>query len=81
MDKSKFVAEMRQIMIKEGLATGQETLTDPASRSRLEMIYNWHTTDAFEYGRYTMGQDSDILNAYPAQEFLRIESGTQPRPD
>ena len=79
MDKSRFVAEMRGLMQREGLATGTETLTDPGSRTRLELIYEFQTTDAYEFGRWKMGQDADVLDAFPAQEFLRVEARAQPR--
>jgi hypothetical protein len=81
MDRSKFVSEMRSIMREEGLDTGGRGLTNPASRRRLELIYNFQTEDAMSYGRWKSDQDPDALDAYPAQEFLRVESRRVPRND
>jgi hypothetical protein len=81
MDRSKFVSEMRSIMREEGLDTGGRGLTNPASRRRLELIYNFQTEDAMSYGRWKSDQDPDALDAYPAQEFLRVESRRVPPND
>ena len=81
MDRSRFVAEMRQVMQSNGLDEGHGGITNPASKARLELIYNFQTTDAAEFGRWQMGQDPDVLDAFPAQEFLRVESRNQPRSD
>lgn len=77
MDRSKFVAEMRAEMGAPEGDTGK--LTDIASRRRLELIYNFQTTDATEYARFTVGQDSSLLEAFPCQEFLRVEDRKVPR--
>ena len=71
MDRSKFVAEMRQEM---GAAEGDPgSLTDIASRRRLELIYDFQTQDAMEFGRWKMSQDPEVLSSFPAQELVRIE--------
>lgn len=77
MDRSKFVAEMRgEIGAPEG-DTGE--LTDIASRRRLELIYDFQTQDAMEAGRFKIGQDPDVLDAFPAQELIRVEDRMKPR--
>ena len=77
MDRSKFVAEMRQALGAPEGDTGD--ITDITSRRRLELIYDFQTQDAAEYGRWKIGQDPELLDAFPAQEFLRIESRRVPR--
>lgn len=72
MDPSKFVAVMRQHLGAEPGDTGE--LTDLASRRRLELIYRQNIESAQEYGRWKAGNDPDLLDAYPAQELIRVES-------
>lgn len=79
MDRSKFIAEMRQVMTGAGLDLGYEGLTNPAALKRLGLIYDFQLTDAHEYGRWKMGQDEALLEAWPCQEFLRVESRRKPR--
>lgn len=72
MDRGKFVEEMRGVMQAHGLDTGKSGLTNPASRRRLQLIYDFQMEDAYEHGRWKTGQDPDILDEFPAQELLRI---------
>jgi hypothetical protein len=39
------------------------------------------TNQAQEFSRWKMDQDPDVLNAYPAQRFVRIEDRLHPRED
>lgn len=76
-DRSKFVAEMRQTL---GAMPGDSgSLTDIASRRRLELIYNFQTTQAAEYARFVVGNDPAVLEAFPCQELVRVESREVPR--
>jgi len=77
MDRSKFVSEMRQALGAPEGDTGD--ITDITSWRRLELIYDFQTQDAAEFGRWKIGQDPELLDAFPAQEFLRIESRRAPR--
>ena len=79
MDRSKFVSEMRQELSAVEGDSGD--ITDITSRRRLETIYDFQTQDAAEFGRWKIGQDPELLDAFPAQEFLRIESRHVPRED
>jgi len=71
MNKATFVADMRQLL--NAPAGDSKELTDIASRKRLELIYNHNIESAREYARWVTGQDPDILDAFPAQELLRVE--------
>lgn len=72
MDRSKFVAEMRDLL---GAVPGDSgRLTDLTSRRRLELIYDWQRQDAREFARWNASQDPDLLDSFPAQELLRVES-------
>lgn len=77
MDKSKFISEMRQALGAEPGDSG--SLTDITSASRLGLIYDFQTQDAAEFGRWKIAQDPELLDAFPAQEFVRIESRIHPR--
>lgn len=77
MDRSKFVSEMRQALrAPEG---DSKLMTDIGSQRRLELIYDVQTTMATEFGRYQVGQEPVLLDAYPAQELLRIEDRNEKR--
>lgn len=85
--REKFVAEMRKIAMEEGLdprnkpgtADRAGTLRDPTSERRLKLIYDQQTQSAQEYARWKAEQDPDVLAAFPAQEFLRVEIRKVPR--
>ena len=77
MDKGKFVSEMRQALKAEPGDSGR--MTDITSQRRLELIYDVQTTMAAEFGRYQVGQEPVLLDAYPAQELLRIEDRNEKR--
>jgi hypothetical protein len=77
MDKSRFVSEMRGLL---GAAPGDtKDLQDITSGKRLGLIYDFQKEDAMEYGRFLAGQDPDVLDAFPAQELIRVESRQSPR--
>lgn len=90
--RAEFVAEMRELCIREGLGsidpeTGkinpeidESDLTDLRSMSRLQLIFDVQTESAHEYGFWAQGNDPDLLYAYPAQRFLRIRPVRAPRP-
>lgn len=78
-DRSKFVAEQRR---KLGAAPGDTgDIRDIASQRRLELIYDFQTQDAAEFARLKISSDPDVLDAFPALEFTRIESRRVPRED
>lgn len=77
MDRSKFVADMRQFL---GAAPGDSgKLTDLSSRRRLELVYDWQKEDAREFARWNASQDPDLLDSFPAQELLRVETREKTR--
>lgn len=77
-DRSAFVADMRRAM---GAAPGDtRSMTDIASRRRLELIYDVNVQEANEYGRYKAGQAPELLQAFPARELIRVEVRMEERP-
>jgi len=77
MDRSKFVAEMRNELGAPDGDSGE--LTDISSRRRLELIHDFQTESAMEFGRFQAAQDPDLLDAFPCQELVRIEGRQKPR--
>ena len=81
ISKDKFISEMKSYLKSKGYSMGGSSLTDITSRKRLGLIYQMNVDEAREYGRYVRGQDPELLNAFPAWEFTRIEHRRVPRTD
>lgn len=79
LSRDKFISEMKEYLRGKGYSMGGSKLTDITSRRRLGLIYQMNVDEAREYGRYVRGQNSDLLNAYPAWEFVRVEERRVPR--
>ena len=89
--RAEFVADMRELAIREGLGVIDETtglinpiiresdLTDIRSIARLELVFDTVTESAQEYGYFEQGQDPAILDVFPAQRFIRIRPVAAPR--
>jgi hypothetical protein len=85
VDRSSFIADLRQIAKEEGIQTaGPEaagTVRDIRSAKRLGLIYDMQTRQAAEFARAKMDMDPDLLDEWPAYRFVRVESRSQPRGD
>jgi hypothetical protein len=86
--REKFVAEMQKIAREEGLDPRNFDevgklggLQDPTSVRRLNLIHDIQTENAQEFAKWKMDQDPDVLNAFPAQEFIRVSPRLHPRLD
>jgi hypothetical protein len=77
------VADLMEIAKRHGLAPADPAkrggLEDPTSLRRLNLIVNFNAQQASEFAHWKVGQDPDILDAYPCQELVRIEHRDQPR--
>ncbi|MBI3886154.1 MAG: hypothetical protein HY302_10540 [Opitutae bacterium] len=62
----------------EGKAGG---LQDFSSDRRIDLQLRINTQQAQGYGWWKQGQDPDLLDAFPAREFVRVESRAVPRTD
>ncbi len=89
--RADFIFEMQRLAKQEGLGDilppgldmSRDMITrmkDVASESRLKLIFDTQTQQAQAYGYYKQGQDPAILDAYPAQRFIRAEQRKVPRP-
>ena len=83
MDRSVFIAEMRKLGAELGLRPTDpskvDTLQDPLSTRRLRLIFDFQTASAAGHGEWKMGNDADMLDAFPAQELVRKEGRKTPR--
>lgn len=83
VDRDSFIADIRALAEAEGVVTtgarGAGTVRDIRSNARLGLIFDMQTRQSFNYARYKMDQDKDVLNAYPAQRLIRSESRREPR--
>jgi hypothetical protein len=89
--RAEFLADMRQLVIAEGLgridpATGkidpvirEGDLTDIRSMRRLQLIFDTQVEAAQEFGFWKQGQNPDILYVFPAQQFIRVRPVMIPR--
>jgi hypothetical protein len=83
--RERFIQELQQIGREAGLTPEDPELRggiqDPTSERRLKLIWDMQTRQAQEFAKFKMDQDADVLDAYPAQEFTRIESRKVERDD
>lgn len=74
-----FISDLKQVVREQGIGQGDGGLTDISSAARLKMIYDFQTQSAANFARWKIGQSSDALDNFPAQEFFRVESRDNPR--
>jgi len=70
------VADMRNLL---GSVGDSGSLTDLGSVKRLSLIWDFQNADAHAFASYKAGMDPDILDAFPAQRLVRVESRRVPR--
>lgn len=80
MTAERFISEMRAVALQEGLgATGPRDVEDVTTDTRLRLIFDMQARQAAEWARFKVGNDPDILDAYPAQRLTRVEDREVPR--
>lgn len=81
--RAQFVQQMQDFALAEGMGPvapeDAGTIKDITSQPRLELIHDINTQQADAYGDYLQGMDTDILDAYPAQRFIRVIQVKEPR--
>jgi hypothetical protein len=82
--RARFVELMRELAIKEGMGDlvdpkDRGGLKDITSQKRLELIYDIQIKQAQGFGYRKQGMDPDVLDAYPAQRFIRVVDVKDPR--
>lgn len=76
--------QLKQFLVRTGYMPpeGQEgTLKDFSSDARINLQLQTNVRQAQGYGWWKQGQDADLLDAFPAQEFVRVEGRLNPRDD
>ena len=74
--------ELRDKLAALGYAPSDDeagTITDLASRERINLVVKTNVELAQGAGNYIAGHDDDVLDAWPAQELYRQEGRDQPR--
>lgn len=79
VNRDSFIADLRQVAREEGIGTGAGNLQDVQSAARLGLIYDMQTRQAHNFARWKMDQNQVILDAFPAQELLRVEERVNKR--
>ena len=77
VDRNSFIQSTRRALNESGYLPpeGKEgTIQDHYTTGRLGLIFDINTRMAQEYGQWKVGQDPDILDAFPAQELYREEA-------
>lgn len=81
--RAQFIAQMRELAIKEGMGPLDPKdaggLKDIRSEQRLGLIFDVQTQAAQQYGSWKQGMDPDVLNEFPAQRFIREVDVRAPR--
>lgn len=80
--RQNFINELRQIAMDEGLRSPdgkQRTVQDPTSVARMGLIWDQQTGQTYGYAGWKNGQDAALLDAYPAQELVRVSRRKIPR--
>ncbi len=80
-DRSSFIGDMKRLAEAWGVRTpgAKGGIRDIRSARRLGLIFDMQTRSAHAYARWKMGQDERVLDAWPAQELVRLESRRVPR--
>jgi hypothetical protein len=82
VDRSSFIGDMRKMVLSAGMQSPgdrPDDLRNIASRARLGLIYDMQTRQAYNFARWQNDSDPLILNAFPAQELVRLSARRAPR--
>ena len=75
-------ADLKELYAQIGYTapTGKEgTIEDFSSDQRIDLVLHTNVQMAQGYGQWRQGQDPGAVDAYPAQEMVRLEDRTEPR--
>lgn len=86
-DRSDFVKQMREFMIKEGIAdfedfagVNQKDVKDIRSMARLNLIFDTNIRQAYGYGHWKQGMTPSVKKAFPYARLIRDRGVMEPRP-
>lgn len=83
LDRSGLIRDLIRIGMVEGLTPTdpdlEGTIQDITSEVRTELIVQTQVGKAYGFANWKAGQDEDALDAFPAQELVRIRDAAAPR--
>lgn len=79
VDRATVRTRLKRILGSLGEGNDGTDLTDLRSDGRLNLILDTNLEQAQGYGRWLQGQDSAILDQWPAQELVRVRESRVPR--
>jgi hypothetical protein len=75
MERERFISDMRETAMELGLGpTGPRRVEDITTDTRLGLIYDQNVKAAYGYADHKVGLDADLIDEFPAQRLVRIES-------
>ena len=77
--RAAFVEQMRKFLATEGVTRTTGDIHDITSEKRLGLIFDIKTRQAQDFGYWLQGMNPDLLNAYPAMRFIRVQEVKEPR--
>lgn len=77
--RSDFVQQMQEFLKGEGIERTTGDIQDIAGERRLSLIYDTQIRQAHDFGYWKQGTDPDVLDAFPAQRFIRVAPVEEPR--
>jgi hypothetical protein len=81
--RAQFIERMQEFAIREGMGPldpeDAGTIRDIRSESRLRLIFDTQVKAAQDFGYWKQGMDPDVLDAFPAQRFIRVQDVKVPR--
>lgn len=82
-DRTKLIEQIGEVARDAGLTPKDPalvgTIQDITSERRAELIVDTQTEQAYGYANWKAGQDEDALDAFPAQELIRVEEREKKR--
>lgn len=82
--RAQFIELAREKAIARGLGPlvpeDAGTIKDITSERRLALIFDTQTKAARDFGNWKQGMDTDELDQFPAQRFVRVVDVSAPRP-
>lgn len=80
MSRDQIISEMRAAALQRGLEpTGPRDMEDMASPARIGLIVDMAEKMTYGKARWESGNDPAVLDAFPAQELVRVEPRKEPR--
>ena len=77
--RAAFVDQMQTYLAASGIERTSGGLQDITSQARLGIIFDTQVRQSHDYGNWKQGMDPDVLDAFPASRFIRVQDVREPR--